>query len=150
MHFYQPRQKNYYQPSVRQLSRYQQPFQSYPYQQQGNAQMFPMNMVGQPQMGNNPFGATSQNFNQQVQGGTNYSGSEQQNQMFQQYQTPYPINGNYPPQMSPGGFQSFMSQFKNENGTYDYNKMMDTAGQMMGAVNQISGLVKGFSGVFKS
>ncbi|MBD8070203.1 YppG family protein [Bacillus sp. PS06] len=69
--------------------------------------------------------------------------------MYQQYPTPYPMNYQMTPQQA-SGFQSFLSQFKTEEGTYDYNKMMDTAGQMMGAVNQISGLIKGFSSAFKS
>jgi hypothetical protein len=31
----------------------------------------------------------------------------------------------------------------------DFNKVMDTAGQMMGAVNQMSSLVKGVTSMFK-
>jgi len=71
-----------------------------------------------------------------------------QNQSF--YPTPYPIGATAPSQQQHQGIQSLLSQFKNEDGTVDINKMMDTAGQMMGAVNQISGLVKGISNVFKS
>ncbi len=72
----------------------------------------------------------------------------QQPMMNTPYPNPYPTNINSTPQQ-PAGFQSFMSQFQKQDGTYDINKMMDTAGQMMGAVNQLGGLVKGFKGVFK-
>ncbi|WP_110112351.1 YppG family protein [Bacillus sp. CGMCC 1.16541] len=78
----------------------------------------------------------------------------------QPFQQPYMMNMNNPyvtpyPKMNqgikqqPSQMQSFMSQFKTSNGTYDMNKMMNTAGQMMGAVNQLTSLVKGFGGIFK-
>ncbi|WML47728.1 YppG family protein [Neobacillus sp. PS3-34] len=60
---------------------------------------------------------------------------------------PYP-KGNVLPKQ-PGGMQSFMNSFKSQDGSVDYNKMMNTAGQMMNAVNQVSSLVKGFGGFFK-
>jgi hypothetical protein len=65
------------------------------------------------------------------------------------FPNPYPTNFAYPPPQQ-SGFNSILTQFKKQDGTYDINKMMDTAGQMMGAVNQVSGLVKGFSNVFKT
>jgi hypothetical protein len=45
---------------------------------------------------------------------------------------------------------SIMSQFKKSNGQYDFNKLMDTAGQMMNTVNQMGSLAKGFTSFFKS
>jgi len=60
---------------------------------------------------------------------------------------PYPKAQQQKPQ--PSQFQSLMSQFKSSDGNYDMNKMMNTAGQMMGAMNQLTSLVKGFSGIFK-
>ncbi|MEH7418244.1 YppG family protein [Neobacillus drentensis] len=60
---------------------------------------------------------------------------------------PYPKNSFMPKQ--PGGMQSLMNSFKSQDGSVDINKMMNTAGQMMNAVNQVSSLVKGFGGIFK-
>ncbi|MDF1507766.1 YppG family protein [Robertmurraya sp. DFI.2.37] len=77
------------------------------------------------------------------QGGTNpYMG------YMNPYMHPYPkpgIGGNRPP----SGISSFMNSFKQQDGSLDFNKMIDTAGQMMNAVNQVSGLVKGLGGIFK-
>ncbi|MEH7075168.1 YppG family protein [Neobacillus drentensis] len=61
---------------------------------------------------------------------------------------PYPKQSAIPKQ--PGGVQSFMNSFKSQDGTVDINKMVNTAGQMMNAVNQVSSLVKGFGGFFKA
>ena len=63
------------------------------------------------------------------------------------YSNPYPVNA---VQQQNAGFQTVLAQFKKEDGTYDVNKMMDTAGQLMGTVNQVSGMVKGFSSIFKA
>ncbi|MBS2969364.1 YppG family protein [Metabacillus sp. KIGAM252] len=65
------------------------------------------------------------------------------------YPYPYPKQGPFPKQPQGSGMQNVMSQFKKSNGQYDYNKMMDTAGQMMSAVNQMSSLFKGVTGFFK-
>lgn len=78
-------------------------------------------------------------------------------------QNPYqpnfqPMNGfpsfnPYPKQNTvinqPGGMQSILNSFKSQDGTVDFNKMMNTAGQMMSAVNQVTMLVKGLGGMFK-
>jgi len=42
-----------------------------------------------------------------------------------------------------------MNSFKTQDGTFDVNKMVDTAGQMMNAVTQVSSMVKGLGGMFK-
>ncbi|WP_066369571.1 YppG family protein [Neobacillus fumarioli] len=60
---------------------------------------------------------------------------------------PYPKNKLLAKQ--PNGMQSLMNSFKSQDGTIDFNKMINTAGQMMNAVNQVSSLVKGFGGLFK-
>jgi hypothetical protein len=60
---------------------------------------------------------------------------------------PYPQNTFLPKQT--GGFQSVMNSFKNQEGTLDVNKMLDTAGQMMNAVTQVSSMVKGLGGILK-
>ncbi|MCM2531859.1 YppG family protein [Neobacillus pocheonensis] len=66
----------------------------------------------------------------------------------------YPMMNPYPKQNTipkhAGGMQSFMNSFKSQDGSVDFNKMMNTAGQMMNAVNQVSSLVKGFGGIFKA
>ncbi len=65
----------------------------------------------------------------------------------------YPMMNPYPKQnimpKQPGGMQSLMNSFKSQDGSIDFNKMINTAGQMMNAVNQVSSLVKGVGGMFK-
>jgi hypothetical protein len=63
--------------------------------------------------------------------------------------TPYPTMNkqNYKKQQQ-GQFSSVVSQFKTADGNYDINKMMNTAGQMMNAMNQVTGLVKQVGGFF--
>jgi hypothetical protein len=65
---------------------------------------------------------------------------------YQNY-NPYPQYAFMPKQ--PSGLQSIMNSFKSQEGNLDINKMVDTAGQMMNAVNQVSSLVKGLGGMFK-
>ncbi|QED48395.1 YppG family protein [Cytobacillus dafuensis] len=79
----------------------------------------------------------------------------EQNQMAQPqnpymsnpYMNPYPKQSFVPKQ--PSGVQSIMNSFKAQDGSIDINKMMNTAGQMMNAVNQVSSLVKGLGGMIK-
>lgn len=61
---------------------------------------------------------------------------------------PYPLPYGHP-YPSPNGIHSFMTQFKSQDGKIDFNKMMNSAGQLVGAVNQLSSLVKGLSQAFK-
>lgn len=61
---------------------------------------------------------------------------------------PYPT-GMGMGQMKQNGAGNILHQFKKKDGTYDINKMMDTAGQMVGAVNQVNSIVKGLSKTFK-
>ncbi|MEK4969501.1 YppG family protein [Cytobacillus sp. FSL R7-0696] len=69
--------------------------------------------------------------------------------MQSQYNTmnPYPKQSFVAKQ--PNNVQSIMNSFKSQDGSLDFNKMMDTAGQMMNAVNQVSSMVKGVGGFFK-
>ena len=60
---------------------------------------------------------------------------------------PYPKHNIMPKQ--PGGMHSLMNSFKSQDGSVDFNKMMNTAGQMMNAVTQVTSLVKGLGGMFK-
>ncbi|MFK9093418.1 YppG family protein [Bacillus salipaludis] len=66
----------------------------------------------------------------------------------------FPMMNPYPKQSmlykQPGGMKSIMNSFKSQDGSVDLNKMVNTAGTMMNAVNQVSSLVKGFGGFFKA
>ena len=68
---------------------------------------------------------------------------------FQQNVQHYPGEG-MNTQKQPSTFGNILNQFKGQNGSYDMNKMVGTAGQMVTAVNQMTGLVKGIGGIFKS
>ncbi|MEC5187680.1 hypothetical protein GGQ77_001427 [Geobacillus thermodenitrificans] len=61
------------------------------------------------------------------------------------YPMPYPK----PEPLLPPPRPSFLAQFKNNDGTYDINKMMNTMGQMINTVNQVNGLLKGLLSTFK-
>ena len=63
------------------------------------------------------------------------------------YMNPYPKQSFIPKQ--PSGVKSIMNSFKAQDGSIDINKMMDTAGTMMNAVNQVSSMVKGLGGIIK-
>ncbi|MDX8366486.1 YppG family protein [Cytobacillus sp. IB215665] len=67
-----------------------------------------------------------------------------QNTPFQPFPTPYPLQQPNMQQPQPG-FGSIMNHFKKDDGSYDYSKMMNTGGQIMGAVNQLNSAFKGFS-----
>lgn len=64
------------------------------------------------------------------------------------YLHPYPKGGHVIKPAS-GGFHAIINSFKNQDGTLDMNKMIDTAGQMMSVMNQFSSVVKGLGSVFK-
>ncbi|MCH1624702.1 YppG family protein [Fredinandcohnia quinoae] len=115
---------------------------SWPYYSQPNYQsyLYPYSMFSNQSFSNNFPPQTSKQQQQPY-----FSNSSS---MYTPYPTPYPI-GNMNQQQT-AGVQSFLSQFKKKDGTYDVNKLMDTAGQMMGAVNQVSSIVKGLSQTFKS
>jgi len=44
----------------------------------------------------------------------------------------------------------FIQSFKNEDGSFNVNKALDTAGMMMNTVSQFSNIVKGVSGWLKA
>lgn len=67
---------------------------------------------------------------------------------MQQPMNPYPLPR--PQKQQPSQFKSVLSQFKKTNGQYDFNKMFDTAGQMMSTMNQVGSLAKGFTSIFKA
>ncbi|BDG36512.1 YppG family protein [Saccharococcus caldoxylosilyticus] len=79
---------------------------------------------------------------------THWPGVHQGHPAATSYPTPYPkprpvLTGPAP------GIQSLMAQFKNSDGTYDINKMMNTMGQMINTVNQVNGMLKGLISAFK-
>ncbi|MGM7635343.1 YppG family protein [Bacillus sp. Hm123] len=57
---------------------------------------------------------------------------------------PYP---NQLPQKNTGNM--FIQSFKNEDGSFNVNKALDTAGMMMNTVSQLGSIVKGVSGWLK-
>lgn len=85
-----------------------------------------------------------------------------QNPLYQQDEDFYPlqqpmmnVTHPYPKpsflQKSQGNnISSVLNQFKNPEGSIDFNKMMDTTGQMLNTMNQVSNLVKGVGSIFKA
>ncbi len=84
-----------------------------------------------------------------------------QNPLYQQDEDFYPVQ---PPMMNithpypkssflqknqGNNISSVLNQFKNQEGSIDFNKMMDTTGQMLNTMNQVSNLVKGVGSIFK-
>jgi len=67
---------------------------------------------------------------------------------YKPYSNPYP-KSNYNVKPQNGGMNSIMNSFKSQDGSIDFNKMVNTAGQMMNAVTQVSTMVKGLGGLFK-
>lgn len=67
---------------------------------------------------------------------------------YKPYTNPYP-KSNYNVKPPASGMNSIMNSFKSQDGSIDFNKMVNTAGQMMNAVNQVSTMVKGLGGLFK-
>ncbi|MGL4821273.1 MAG: YppG family protein [Bacilli bacterium] len=63
---------------------------------------------------------------------------------------PYPLGMKKRPPVEPSnGMNVFLKQFKNKEGAYDMNKVLNTTGQMVSTVNQIGGIVKQVGGLFK-
>ncbi|RDI43034.1 YppG family protein [Falsibacillus pallidus] len=112
---------------------------SMPFPQQGNG----ANPYGQSAY--YPYQQSSQIFQNPLQPPEPEMNLQQQSQG---YANPYPkASFLQKPQGSP--MSSVMNSFKGQDGNIDFNKMMNTAGQMMSAVNQVSSMVKGLGGMFK-
>lgn len=74
------------------------------------------------------------------------------NQLFQSQPNPVPYMNPYPKHgllQKPKQSGSLLNSFKGQDGSIDLNKMVNTAGQMMHAVNQVSSMVKGLGSIFK-
>ncbi|NEY99883.1 YppG family protein [Heyndrickxia shackletonii] len=67
---------------------------------------------------------------------------------YKPYSNPYP-KSHYNAKPPASGMNSIMNSFKSQDGSIDFNKMVNTAGQMMNAVTQVSTMVKGLGGLFK-
>jgi hypothetical protein len=61
---------------------------------------------------------------------------------------PYPAQSVMP--KSPSGMQSLLNSFKSQDGSVDFTKMINTAGQMVNAISQVSSMVKGLGGILKA
>lgn len=141
-----PNQPLNWQPYLPQSSIYQQP-----YQQQN--QQYPQGYVGNANTyQNQPYWQKDHQFLFQnpLQPQEEYYPSPNQYPQMNGYPSanPYPKQSFMP--KKPGGMQSLLNSFKSQDGSVDFNKMMNTAGQMMTAVNQVSSLVKGLGGMFKA
>ncbi|AIE60503.1 YppG family protein [Bacillus methanolicus] len=75
-------------------------------------------------------------------------------QPYSQQINPYPVANPYPKfqylTKQPSGVQSIINSFKTQDGSIDFNKMINTTGQMMNAVTQVSSMIKGLGGMFKA
>ncbi|NLP50339.1 hypothetical protein HC179_06470 [Bacillus sp. RO1] len=116
-------------------------------------QSMPMGSMGQNGFAQiMPFGGLGQNgYPQQgiPQQGVGQAGNFMPNQMGMPFMNPYPTQGqSTKPQTSQ--VNSFMNQFKGQDGNVDMKKMMDTAGQMMNTVNQLNNMFKGLAATFKA
>ncbi|MGF7489801.1 YppG family protein [Bacillus velezensis] len=137
-YFYPQQIQPLQQPSPQQIQPLQQPYpqqiqplQQPPYHQQGQypQQFYPNQEYGHMQQ---PFAPPPQAAMPGGQPG---------------FVNPYPVPR--PNQQQSSQFSGILSQFKKTNGQFDFNKMMDTTGQMVSAVNQVGSLVKGFTSIFK-
>ncbi|WP_303983541.1 YppG family protein [Niallia circulans] len=101
-----------------------------------------------------PQNAYKNNTQDIFQNPLHYMENSEQNQYTTNYMNqnqgfmnPYPKQSFIPKKQ--GNMKSIMNSFKSQDGSLDFNKMMDTAGMMMNAMNQVTGLVKGVGGIFK-
>ena len=159
-----PYQTAYTQPNIQQMPTDNR--QYHPYMNQGqwngagmNGQNF-YNMPMHPNYPNNqpsyyhPQNAYKNNTQDIFQNPLHYMENGDMNQYSsnhmnqnQGFMNPYPKQSFIPKKQ--GNMKSIMNSFKSQDGSLDFNKMMDAAGMMMNAMNQVTGLVKGVGGIFK-
>ncbi|WP_052343526.1 YppG family protein [Bacillus massiliigorillae] len=131
--------------------------QMYPHPMQGNMQPYGQGMFNgghipmpQPQMGyQQPAAAPPMAGAKPSPFANPLHSPKVQQQLATQYPNPYPKQA-FMQKQQPSGFQSIMNQFKTQDGSMDVTKMMNTAGQMMGTVNQVGSMFKGLGGFFKA
>ncbi|WP_045927219.1 YppG family protein [Bacillus siamensis] len=152
----QPYQNMYQQPAG-----YFYPQQIQPLQQPNQQQMQPLQPQPYPQQIQQPLQQPP--YHQQGQFPPQFYPNQEYGHMQQPYTpappqagmpggppgfvNPYPVPR--PNQQQSSQFSGILSQFKKTNGQFDFNKMIDTTGQMVSAVNQVGSLVKGFTSIFK-
>ena len=134
---------------------YQQPSLNPYYMEQYPASM-PVSAYAQdhqPLYGYQGQEMTNQYPNQQVNPFQNplYSKDED---FYPSQQGNTPITHPYPKQSfmqknQGSNFSSVLNQFKTQEGSIDFNKMIDTAGMMINSMNQVTNLVKGVGSIFK-
>jgi hypothetical protein len=133
----------FHQPYIQPHYQYSNGFQ--PHGGYNQIQMYPQygseqnsGYLQQPQLFQNPLQPVNhhQNQHEMYNGNTPYTNN------------PYP-KANLNVKSQSGGMNSIMNSFKSQDGSIDFNKMVNTAGQMMNAVNQVSSMVKGLGGIFK-
>lgn len=131
------------------------------YQNQGQPFFYPtqaLHSVNQPHFTNPSYGIAPYSINPNANFGTEgqYIQSlfddplypiynPQENYGFTPILPTYPMN--QPPR--PKTANSWVNSFKDQEGNVDFNKMLGTAGQFVGVVNQVQALVKGFGQIFK-
>jgi hypothetical protein len=116
----------------------------------------------QPFNQNNP--PNNQPFNQNNPPFMNSNGGISPVNQYGPYYSPMTANQSFGPNTPPNAssasknygspFQKapsnyLLQSFKSENGSMDYQKMMNTAGQFMGTMSQIQSMFKGIGSVFK-
>ncbi|WP_246288643.1 YppG family protein [Bacillus haikouensis] len=121
------------------------------YQTQGEGQHFPPFHYSpdpvRPTSQLNQAGYTNPYFENPLQH-EEYNPYQMKAMQQQSYANPYP-KASFMAKKSNSGMGTIMNSFKSQDGSFDFNKVMNTAGQMMGTVNQVSSLVKGLGGMFK-
>ncbi|MCM3617320.1 YppG family protein [Sutcliffiella horikoshii] len=109
-----------------------------------------MQMGGGGQNGFQPNMAIGQNgFPMGMQMPGMPQGGGMPNQMGTPFMNPYPTQAQSTKTQT-SQVNSFMNQFKGQDGNVDMKKMMDTAGQMMNTVNQLNSMFKGLAATFKA
>ncbi|WP_409251140.1 YppG family protein [Bacillus sp. SCS-153A] len=106
--------------------------------QQGNYNFYSQPPVYSHQYFQNPLQPEEPSYYPQQPGYNNYHGMT----------NPYP-KGSFMVKPQSSGMGTIMNSFKSQDGSLDFNKMVNTAGQMMNAVSQVSSMVKGLGGMFK-
>jgi hypothetical protein len=119
----------------------------YPGQYQPLAQAYPYAQQNTYQLQHPPQKDSQFLFQNPLQPQENIYPYQHPNPQTNGFINPYPKNNLMLKQ--PGGMHSLINSFKSQDGSVDFNKMMNTAGQMMNAVTQVTSLVKGLGGIFK-
>lgn len=125
----------------------------FPYMHHDNPYYYPHEYYQQiypqhPYFQQNPFQINDQYYHPPVEQISFYPPNRPQSQqiggMGPTYPYPTKKQNNTKKQSAP----NIMSQFKANDGNYDINKMLSTAGTMVNTMNQITGMVKQVGGFF--